>query len=181
MADMVKTNESFDKSPTDFRLFIARIIYGTVFLIIVLLMIMGKLPYQLLAGPESWQPHTWFRPLTSILASTAVLIGFFIPSKGWSILTCALMLLFNFSYLHMGNNEQYNFIWWFIFIPLCFKAITIQTMINKNRWLIVLFAFLNWLNYGLNWGGIPVYLLYLLPFLPYIALYNSFNRYYEPR
>lgn len=178
---MVKTNEFFEESPDDFRLFIARIIYGAVFLVMVILMIMGKLPYQLLVGPESWQPFTWFRSSTSILASTAVLIGFFIPTKRWSLLTSALMLLFNFSFLHMGNNEQYNFIWWVLFIPLCFNPLIVYSIFNRNKWLIILFAALNWLNYGLNWSAIPVYSLYLLAFLPYPKLFDSFNKHYEPR
>lgn len=178
---MVKTNEFSDESTDDFRLFIARIIYGAVFLMMVILMITDQLPYQLAPGTESWQPNTWLRPFISTAASTAILIGFFIPTQRWSIFASALMLLFNFSYLHMGNNGYYNFIWWVLFIPLCFKASSVYAIIKKNKWLIILFAVVNWLNYGLNWAAIPVYLLYLLPFLPYPSLFNSFNRYYEPR
>lgn len=178
---MLKTNGFSGESINDFRLFVARIIYGAVFLVMVILMTTGKLPYQLVAGPESWQPNAWFRPFVSTIASTAVLIGFFIPTQRWCILTSALMLLFNLSYLHMGNNEYYNFIWWVLFIPLCFNPSRMYAMINRNKWLIVLFAALNLLNYGLTWSAIPIYTLYFLAFLPYSGLFDSFNKYYEPR
>ncbi|OYZ55522.1 MAG: hypothetical protein B7Y11_00180 [Sphingobacteriia bacterium 24-36-13] len=165
----------------DFRLFMARIVFGVVFLIMVVQMGLHQMPYQLPLEKSSWYINSWFRPTLSILASTAVLVGFFIPTKAWSILTALLMLLFNFSYFELANNAFYNFIWWALLIPFCLNPALVFTLFNRNKWLVILFAAANWLNYGLNIAATPVYLLYFIPFLPFKALFDSFNRYYEPR
>ena len=59
----------------DFRLFIARIVYGMLFFMIVLQMILQHLPYQLPLQSNSWLMYPWVRPTVSIAASTAVLVG----------------------------------------------------------------------------------------------------------
>jgi len=181
---IAKMSISTDKNaPTteDFRLFMARIVYGTLFLMMAIQMGLEQLPYQLPLQESSWPMNPWFRPTISIVASTAVLTGFFIPNRGWSIFTALLMLLFNFSYLNLANNAFYNFIWWALLIPFCMNPIWVFKTIDRNKWLVILFAAANWMNYGLNWVSIPVYLLYFLPFLPFKVLFDSFNWYYEPR
>jgi len=175
---------NFDKNTPldeDFRLFIARIVFGMLFITMVIQMGLHQLPYQLPLQPSSWYMNNWFRPAISIIASTAVLVGFFIPTRAWSIVTAGLMLTFNFSYFELANNAFYNFIWWAILIPFCLKPSFAFKSIQRNKWLVILFAAANWLNYGLNLSAIPVYLLYFLPFLPFKSLFDSFNRYYEPR
>jgi len=165
----------------DFRLFIARIVYGTLFMVMVIQMGLHQLPYQLPLQQSSWYINDWFRPTISIMASTAVLVGFFIPTRTWSILSAIMMLAFNLSYFELANNAFYNFIWWAILIPFCLKPEYTFKTIQRNKWFVILFAATNWLNYGLNSAAIPVYLLYFLPFLPFKSLFDSFNRYYEPR
>lgn len=165
----------------DFRLFMARIVFGVLFSIMVVQMGLQQMPYQIKLQQSSWNINNWFRPAISILASTAVLVGFFIPTRAWSILTALLMLLFNISYYELANNAFYNFIWWAILIPFCLNPVLAYKIINRNKWLVILFAVANGISYGLNLEAIPVYLLYFLPFLPFKVLFDSFNRYYEPR
>ena len=181
IADMsinLNTNTPIDE---DFKLFIARIVYGMLFLVMVVQMGLHQLPYQLPMQPSSWYINEWFRPAISIIASTVVLVGFFIPTRLWSILSAIIMLAFNFSYFELANNAFYNFIWWAILIPFCLKPMYTYKIIQRNKWFVLLFAAANSLNYGLNLAAMPVYLLYFLPFLPYKTLFDSFNRYYEPR
>lgn len=177
------TNSSVNNLITteDFRLFIARIVYGMLFFMIVLQMILQHLPYQLPLQSNSWLMYPWIRPTVSIVASTAVLVGFFIPTRAWSTLTAIFMLLFNFCYADLANNSFYNFIWWVLLIPFCLKEQQVYYIINKNKWLIILFAAVNGFSYGFSLVAIPLYILYLLPFLPYKRLFDSFNKYYEPR
>ncbi len=88
---------NFDKNTPldeDFRLFIARIVFGMLFIIMVIQMGLHQMPYQLPMQPSSWYINQWFRPAISIIASTAILVGFFIPTRLWSILSATLMLLF---------------------------------------------------------------------------------------
>ncbi|MDP3394086.1 hypothetical protein [Sediminibacterium sp.] len=178
---MTATTDNNLLTTEDFRLFMARIVFGMLFLVMAIQMGLNQMPYQLPLQKSSWYINSWFRPTVSIIASTAVLVGFFIPTRGWSILSTLLMLLFNLSYLALANNAYYNFIWWAILIPFCINPILVFKTINRNKWLVILFAAANWFNYGLNLSAIPVYLLYFLPFLPFKALFDSFNRYYEPR
>ncbi len=165
----------------DFRLFIARIIYGTLFFIIVLQMILHQLPYQLPMQNNTWLMYPWIRSTVSITASTAVLVGFFIPSRVWSMISALCMLLFNFCYADLANNAFYNFIWWVLLIPFCLKSPIVYHVMNRNKWLVILFAVANGFSYGINIVALPIYTLYFLPFLPYKWLFDSFNRYYEPR
>jgi hypothetical protein len=165
----------------DFRLFMARIVFGMLFLVMAIQMGLNHMPYQLTLQKSSWYINGWIRPTISLIASTSVLIGFFIPTRSWSILSALLMLLFNLSYLDLANNAFYNFIWWALLIPFCINPLLVFKTIHRNKWLVILFAAANGINYGFNLAAIPVYFLYFLPFLPFKALFDSFNRYYEPR
>lgn len=181
---IVKMSTTIDKNllaTKDFRLFMARIVFGMLFLVMTIQMGLNQMPYQLPLQKSSWDINGWIRPAISIAASTSVLIGFFIPTRSWSILCALLMLLFNLSYFDLANNAFYNFIWWAILIPFCMNPLLVFKTINRNKWLVILFAAANGLNYGLNLAAIPIYFLYLLPFLPFKALFDSFNRYDEPR
>lgn len=181
IADMSIDADKNTQHHEDFRLFIARIVYGILFMVMVIQMVLKQMPYQLPLQPSSWYINDWFRPAISIIASTAVLVGFFIPTRAWSIISSIVLLSFNLSYFELANNAFYNFIWWAILIPFCLKPQFAYKTMHRNKWLVILFAAANWLNYGLNLAAIPVYLLYFLPFLPFKSLFDSFNRYYEPR
>lgn len=165
----------------DFRLFIARIIYGSVFIVIVAQMILQQLPYQCMPNPTTWLFKSEWRPAISIIASTTVLIGFFLPSRLWSLLTIVVMYGFNLSYFQLHNHAFYSIIWWILFIPLSLNRDWVAKVYKKSAWMLGIFALVNWSMTGFYWTAIPVYSLYLLPFLPFTALFEAFNHHFEPR
>lgn len=165
----------------DFRLFIARIIYGVVFMVMVIQMVLHQLPYQCVPNPSTWLFKSNWRPIMSIVASTTVLIGFFIPSRLWSLITTIVMLGFNLSYFALDQNVHYNLLWWLLFVPLCFNQPALTIWFKILQWGMVILITISWMFTGNLSASIPLYCLYFLPFLPFSVLFDTFNRHYEPR
>lgn len=174
-------NNETDYSSADFRLFVARVIYGWIFLVIAILLIGKNLPYQLPLDKGAWLMPSWVRPAISIAASTAILAAFFVPTRIWSAITTLLMIGFSFTYQHVAGNHFNSFGWWALLIPFILPPYTFYHRLRFNRWIIALFGVVHWLTTGLSVPAIPLYTLYFLPFLPYTRLFSAFNRQFEPR
>ncbi|MBX9734835.1 MAG: hypothetical protein K2X37_12300, partial [Chitinophagaceae bacterium] len=56
-----------------FRVFTGRLIFGWIFSVMIITLVLGALPYQLETGPDALIPWLWFKQVMSVLASTLVL------------------------------------------------------------------------------------------------------------
>ena len=165
----------------DFRLFIARILLGSVFLVFVIMMLLQQLSYQC----ADQNPLNFFgnkmSGILSVASSCSVIAAFFIPNRYLTTLTTVLLYLYNLSYLGTGGELFYSFIWWVPILPLCFSAERAIYILKRYRWFIPLFAMVDAYNNGLHLTAIPLYFLYFIPFLPFNRLFVSFNSHFEPR
>src|SRR5574343_565999 len=83
----------------DFRLFIARILLGSVFLVFGAMMMLKQLPYQLSDNGLFLFYGKKMSGLLSVASSSFVIAAFFIPSKGLAITATVLLYIFNLTYL----------------------------------------------------------------------------------
>lgn len=178
---MSENAENTINNVEDFRLFIARILLGSVFLVFGAMMMLKQLPYQLTDNDLFLLSGKKMSGILSVASSSFVIAAFFIPSRGLSITATMLLYVFNLSYLGTPGEIFYNFIWWVPVLPLCFSAERSIYILKKYKWMIPLFAAVDMYNNGLHFAAIPLYFLYFIPFLPFQRLFVAFNRHFEPR
>lgn len=178
---MSENSENTVENVEDFRLFIARILLGSVFLVFGAMMILHQLPYQLTNNTSLLFSGIKISGILSVASSSFVIATFFIPNRRLAIVTTVLLYLFNLSYLGTAGEIYYNFIWWVPILPICFSKERGIHMLRKYKWFIPLFAIVDAYNNGLHISALPVYFLYFIPFLPFNSLFASFNRHFEPR
>lgn len=178
---MLKNAENTIENVEDFKLFIARILLGSVFFVFGAMMILQQLPYQCADLNPLLFNGTKISSILSVVSSSLVIAAFFIPNRYLSILATVFLYLFNLSYLGTAGEIFYSFIWWVPILPLCFSAERSIYILKKYKWFIPLFALVDAYNYGLHATAIPLYMLYFIPFLPFNRLFVSFNSHFEPR
>lgn len=178
---MSEKAEKIIENAEDFRLFIARILLGSVFIVFVIMLILQQLPYQCADQNPMLLKANTISGILSVVSSSLVIAAFFIPTKYLAISTTVLLYLFNLSYLGTEGEVFYSFIWWVPILPLCFSAERSIYLLNRYRWFIPLFAMVDAYNKGLHLSAFPIYLLYFVPFLPFKRLFVSFNSHFEPR
>lgn len=178
---MSENSENTIENGEDFRLFVARILLGSLFLVFGTMLLLQQLPYQC----ADQQPLLLFgnkiSGILSVASSSFVIAAFFIPIRGLLMITTVFLYMFNLSYLGTTGEIYYNFIWWVPALPLCFAPKRMEYILNRYKWFIPLFAIVDAYNNGLHFSALPLYLLYFVSFLPFRSLFVSFNRHFEPR
>ncbi|WP_438946305.1 hypothetical protein [Sediminibacterium sp.] len=178
---MSEKSENTIETREDFRLFIARILLGSVFLVFGVMMSLQQLPYQYADQNSLLFLGNKISGLLSVASSCLVIAAFFIPNQYLAISATIFLYLFNLSYLGTEGEIYYSFIWWVPILPLCFSAERAIYILKRYKWFIPLFAMVDAYNNGLHVTAIPIYTLYFIPFLPFNRLFVSFNSHFEPR
>lgn len=165
-----------------FRVFTGRLIFGWIFSVMIITLVLGALPYQLETGPDALIPWLWFKQVMSVLASTLVLIAFFLPNRVWSIFCFIALILFNFCYHGISGNAFYHFAWFGIVAPFCLSDQHFLVQLRASKVFMAIFLFFNAVTMrAFNPLALPAYTLFLIPYLPWHRLYNWFEAQFEPK
>ncbi|TAF53084.1 MAG: hypothetical protein EAZ62_05140 [Sphingobacteriia bacterium] len=169
----------------DFRVFAARLSLLAIFLVMVLAMVLGKMPYQLTPGDRAWwggEELTWIRAWLSVGVSSVVILAFFLPAQPWVIMAFVGLILFQLAYYGLLATDGWQAAaWWMGLAPACLHPHRVWIQWQRNRVLALVFLAFNLLTEGYNPLAFPIYFLYLLPFLPLDKLYLGFLERYEPK
>lgn len=107
---MSENSENTIENGEDFRLFVARILLGSLFLVFGTMLLLQQLPYQC----ADQQPLLLFgnkiSGILSVASSSFVIAAFFIPIRGLLMITTVFLYMFNLSYLGTTGEIYYNFI-----------------------------------------------------------------------
>lgn len=165
-----------------FRVFTARTVFGWIFLAMVLTLVFGGMPYQVTVGAEASIPWKWAQQTIAVVASTTVLVSFFIPNQFWSILSFISLLLFTLCYDGAIVGSFFHFGWWAVVTPFCLSN---RQFAGQLRYLKIPMAIFGVIavfsTKEFNPSLVPSYTLYLLPFLPWQRLYTWFENQFEPK
>jgi|694.fasta_scaffold107588_3 hypothetical protein len=165
-----------------FREFTARIVFGWLFLVIALTLILGALPYQLETGSNAIVPWHMLRQIISIAASTSVLITFFLPNRLWSIISLSFLIVFTFCYYNIDGNAFYHYAWFASVAPFCVSGQEFLSRLKASRVIFVLFFMFNVITFKkFELTALPSYSLFLTPYIPWNRIYNWFEDQFEPK
>ncbi len=178
---MEQVNPSEKDSLQEYKRFMARIIAGWLFLIFVCLWISNALPFDHIDIPGFIDPSVFQLDIWKwIFTSTFLLIFLIVPSRYTALILAFLMGLFIYTYLYTGRS-LFNpaFVW--VLIPFILPDRWFLPAWLGLKWILLISLLLHAWWLPLSVKAIPGYTLYLIPFIAWEYLFQSFMEKYEPK
>lgn len=165
----------------EYKRFMARIIAGWLFLILLCLWIFNALPFDHIDIPgfidtSIFQVDIW----KWIFTSTFLLVFLILPGRYTAFILALLMGLFIYTYLYTGRS-LFNpaFVW--VLIPFILPDRWFLPAWLGLKWILLISLLLHAWWLPLSVKAIPGYTLYLIPFIAWEYLFQSFMEKYEPK
>lgn len=180
---MEQANYPLTSSEATFRLFVARIIAGWLFLIFLFLWVTKALPHHLpeILPTNVIDPELVFAySLIWVLTSTGLLFFLIVPGRLIALILCILMLIFIQSYRY-GGLSLLNPAFALVFIPFILPFSRFKKSWQVFKWVLLLSLALHSWFLPLSLKAIPGYSLYLISFIPWERWFQGFNERFEPK
>jgi|GEM_PF-1197011 len=180
---MEQANNPLTSSEATYRLFVARIIAGWLFLIFLFLWGTKALPHHF---PEIL-PTTVIDPelvfaysLVWVIVSTGLLFFLIVPGRLTALVLFILMIIFIQSYRY-GGLSLLNPAFALVLIPFILPLSRFKKSWLVFKWVLLLSLALHSWFLPLSLKAIPGYSLYLIPFILWERWFQRFNEQFEPK
>lgn len=180
---MEHASSPFISRPTAFRLFLARITAGWLFLVFVILWLTKGLPYHFPDRLPDFviNPEIAFTfSLVWVIVSTILLFFLIVPARLPAMILVVCMTVFIQCYRYEGVSlVNPAFVW--VFIPFILPHNWFKKGWQVLKWILLIsLAFHSW-YLPLSWKALPGYTLYFIPFIPWERMFVSFIDRFEPK
>jgi hypothetical protein len=177
---MLALNKEIMVDTALFRSLSARITAAVIFIVLVVMMIYGQLPYQLPLNPNKAPIVKPIHQIIAILSTCSLILFFFIPTKKMAVYTTIVMVLLLFSY---GSTLSYygNYMLWVALVPFCRANEGMFSQIKFHRILPPCFIAVGIFEHGTKIFESFATILYIIPYLPFERITNWVSNQLEPR
>jgi len=166
-----------------YRLFLARVISGWIFLLLLYLWITKSLPHHLPELAEGIKADAQVIAAYSciwMMVSTLLLFFLIVPGRFLAGLLTLLMGIFMQCYQY-GGTGFLNPAFVVVFIPFLLPVSWFKRSWQVLKWVLpVLLALHSWFL-PLSWKAVPGYTVYCIAFLPWERWFVSFIERFEPK